>query len=215
MPSFLTLAPLYCNQVFIYAVFKSSSEVALGDHPGWSVSSHLTTWPQLVRAWWLPASRWGCLLWVSSAPWTSGFCWSGSFWGQESQLHFGVSNEHYRHIWLHYRICNIYFLSLLFFLWTTYPGHFKEHDSAFNCPGEVHTLLNISKPNYARNGLYYSCRYGLPKAEVGRGQQSETIVSCQPETWALEKEWQSIWTASPSLPRTSGPEFQLSLICFN
>lgn len=46
------------------------------------------------------ASRWGCLLWVSSAPQTSGVCWSGSFWGQESQLHFGVSNEHYRRMWV-------------------------------------------------------------------------------------------------------------------
>lgn len=34
-------------------------------------------------------------------------------------------------------------------------------------------LLNISKPINARNSLYYSRRYGLPKAEVGRGQQPE------------------------------------------
>lgn len=172
MAPFLTLAPLYCNQIFC-AEFKSSTEVALSDHPAWSVSTHPPTWPQLVFAWWLSVPRWDYLLWVSSGSQTSGVCWSGGFWGQESQLDFGVSNEHYRHTWLHYRIFNIQFFSLHFFLWMTYSGHSKEHDSTFNCPDEVHTLLNISKPINARNGLYYSCRYGLPKAELGRGQQPQ------------------------------------------
>lgn len=124
--------------------------------PAWSVSTHPTASPWLVRARWLPASRRGCLLllraWSPAHPELQVAAEAKAFEGRNRNYVFRLSNEHYRRIRLYYRIVDIWFLGLLFFPWTTCSGYYKEQDSTLNWPDQVRTLLNISMPINAGSG---------------------------------------------------------------